>query len=132
VSNSVFLYGLLFLFLMIFLAGGGIGLVIGFVLGSREDKPAGSPLSLQPTAVESTASQAVEAAAKPSFSDLLRSEQAHPEAIASESVVPTQAVPIVPLPPRRVQSWTIALAVTVMLVCCVCVFLVAALITARQ
>ena len=127
-SNSVFLYGLLFLFFMVFLAGAGIGLVIGFVLGNREKRSA----ALAPRA-DQVAEQALlppdrgsGALTQSTFGDLLRSEQSGAPIIQPQIEVPQAPAAVAPMAQRRGQSWSVALAVAVMLVCCICVVLLAA------
>lgn len=152
-AGSTILIVFVFLLVVAVFAGIGIGLVIGLVLWGREEgispaevqHPPVPPVSSElpsvaaGSAVQSESFQATVASVVPvavegeglsQQDDAATSIPAVPA--ESRSLAEISAAAVSPQPaaaPRRGQSWSVALAIGVIVICCVCTFLLAALTT---
>ena len=121
IDGGLILLIVVFLIVMALVAGIGIGLVIGLVLGSREEKGQSNP-------APPSAAGSVEPVWLPvPAADPLAPDSAQPAA----SAIPAFAVQPA-APQQRAQAWTVALAMGVILTCCACTFLLAAITTVGQ
>ncbi len=115
-TGNVILVVVFFLMGMALLAGLAIGLVIGVALGGDEKSP-----QRQPAAREEYERLARDMPAAPAFTQLDAGAQERAQAVAARASSAE--------PQRNVQSWSVALALCVMTICCICVFLMAVLVT---
>lgn len=149
-DGATILVVFIFLLVVAVFAGIGIGLVIGLVRwGRNEDQtspppqPVTQPAAYAPVLITSQGGNAalpvadvvpesIESAPEPDSAQV--DEQIVPETLpdavsqTDEPVVapvPLAAEPV--RPARRTQSWSVALAIGVIVICCVCTFLLAAL-----
>ena len=141
-SSTILIVFIVLLVIAVF-AGIGIGLVIGLVLWGRDDEREPlPPAPAEPTPYGNDAAIAAQAFA-PVISEAAQpvlSEEPTPDsailavtpgaaldsrALETESVVEYPSAP--PRAARRTQPWSVALAIGVMLFCCICTFLLAAI-----
>jgi hypothetical protein len=120
-EGNLVLVIIVFLVAMAVLAGMGIGLVIGLALGNREERPredskwARAELSVARTSPSTSAT-----AERVEFAPMTTTGGIEPAATAA----PQSA-----RPHGRGQSWSVALAIGVIVICCMCTFLLAAAVT---
>ena len=120
VNNNLILGVIFFLIGMAVLAGIGIGLVIGLALGGSDDsveRPAAPPRSVEPVVPLTSPATSVSAS---------QVDFARPTTTGGLQPVPVAGAEAA-RPARRVPSWSVALAIGVIVVCCCCTFLLAAL-----
>ena len=122
-SSNLVLIVVFFVIGVAILAGIGIGLVIGLALGSRaEEAPLQRRLAPAPEAPLAQPEMLAPGQAGRGVSAGMGARLA-PVATAPPSPAPAQG---------RQTAWSIALAIGVIVVCCVCTFLAAALATVRR
>ncbi len=151
-DGATILVVFIFLLVVAVFAGIGIGLVIGLVLWGRNEDQA-SPLPQQPVAQPAAYAPALSAQGGnavlplPVADVVLQSVASAPEPDGAQVDEQIAAVPLrgavtsmdepvvapIPLaaepvhPARRTQSWSVALAIGVIVICCICTLLLAAL-----